>query len=192
MTTSHTLLASLGLYFFPIQCNLFFKHTYILKPQFYTNQTQHTLMVFLLVRHNRKSKHYLSNRMKQSPTKTIIHFVRNNKTKRHQRQKNVLISKYTGSLSTAVEWERTLLYTTCPRFIEDEVWFFHTRCFTFIERMEFIVNHKIYLFDFTKLWREQATNQSRTRILIITKTSELQSECGNTSAIITNNMTVWM
>ena len=43
------------------------------------------------------------------------------------------------------------------------------------------VNHTIYLFDFTKLENEQ-TNQSGTRILIITKTSELQSERGNTSA----------
>lgn len=71
--------------------------------------------------------------------------------KKATRQENVKISIYTRSFSTAVEWE----HTKYSRVMEDVVWFFHTRCFTFIERTKFVVNYKINLFNF-KLCREQA------------------------------------
>lgn len=83
MTTSHTLLASLGLYFFSsynVFCSL-----NILKPHFYTNQTQHTLKVLLLVRHNQiASITYKQKETNRVPQK-IIHFIRNNKTERHRK-----------------------------------------------------------------------------------------------------------
>lgn len=74
----------------------------------------------------------------------VINFKRGRKKNHPTKEKasatgNIVISTYTesSSSSTPIEWTPTILYYIYPRIAQDEVWFLHTRCITFIERMEF-------------------------------------------------------
>lgn len=110
-TASHTWLASLGLYFlFFLQLNLFFKHT--LNHISYTNQNTAYTSGISVGQTQSKSR-------RETDPQQIRTFIRNNKTRRRRRQKNVTISTHTldhfPQQSSESKQYYTCIYTHTPR-----------------------------------------------------------------------------